>query len=167
MLYAFLVVFIIAGIYLVIKRSFKNKAQAAKSQSLMKAIATDPASIGKLKSELFTLYSNHPYPENFDLSRFFSFIEAGTTIDRFKIDSLHKLDDEWMVITTCTDKDYDVSIGHFGDATKVYNLNFRIKINAQKKLIEVFSNYQNNNTLKGLCARFGSKLFEFINEKHE
>lgn len=156
-----IIAFIIERILLTIVRLLKNKQHQYTVNKLIKSIKENPETINKILSELTSVYYTKTIDETFNVSELLTTLYKVQVVGTNKVEFIHNLNEnEVLIITTCTDNDYDIGIdGSHRDATKVFNINYFLQYKPETKELLLYSNLQRDNYQKNLRLTFADKLF--------
>lgn len=155
-----IITFIVVGILLTIVRLLRNQQQQNTVSKLIKSIKENPETINKILSELTSVYYTKTIDESFRISELLTTLYKVQVVGTSKVEFIHNINEnEVLLITTCTDNDYDIGIdGRHGDAKKVFNINYLLKYKPDTQDLILYSNLQRDNYQKNLRLTFADKL---------
>lgn len=155
-----IITFVVVGIIISIIRFLKNQQQQNYVSNLLKSIKDNPETINKIISELSSVYYTKTIDESFKVSELLTTLYEVQVVGTSKVEFIQKLsENEVLLITTCTDNDYDIGFdGRHGDAKKVFNINYLLKYKPDTQELILYSNLLRDNYQKNLRLTFADKL---------
>jgi hypothetical protein len=159
------IVMIIAGIVYTIRRKVKNRQQAKSADEIISLIRSNETHLKTLTNELVEQYDYRSCPEGFTFDKFITKIKTAASVENTQLNYIHALSsNSALLITTCTDTDYDVKMsGSMGAVKRVLNINYIIEFDKNKGRLMVYSDMERDGNVKGLKFTFANNLFKMMN----
>ncbi len=160
-----IIIFGIVGtlIYIVIK--LNNSYMKNKGKRLVKKLNSDAKFVHDFSQEMEFMYAKCDASLITSESKLFK-TQSEFSLDMHKVILTKKLNTgEYLLVTSCTDKDYDFTIGgKMGDVDKVYQLNYLLKIGRSDNIAKIYSNLFSEKRDKELRENFSKELFKFLTD---